>query len=128
MNQTYVICILFAAALAGVIAGFYIGMSVSVWLYESKQKKLRRMSQKNNSPHEKNKKPDVPAKPAEPLQELNPAEMEENPDNPAAEEISHSYMGFICDNEEQDAVSKIRAARKTQDDKYMSRANKRKKA
>ena len=48
-------------------------------------------------------------------------EMQEEPEM-EEDTVSHSYMEFTCDNSGQDAVSKIRAARKSQDNKYISRS------
>lgn len=53
-------------------------------------------------------------------------EQEEPSSEMEQENDKHSYMEFMCESIGQDAVSRIRAARKTQDNKYMNRMKKKK--
>lgn len=151
--NTYVICFIFLSISIGTLAGIYTGMAFAEKLSSPKKKRIwgkKQLLKKNQlqnpkqveaSKKEKIRRNDIKKEEISEIKNGNEdpssygtketgisSSIEETNEGQkdGMDDTNQSYLEFICESVGQDAVSKMRAARKTQDNKYMNRIKKKK--
>ena len=118
--ETMLIGMYFLAALGGIFAGLFIGLNIRSFSI-SRTEKRRYMRH-----YVKKKKPEKKKKLLEEKKEKPEKKHSKKESSILAERVPEkdSYTGFVCDSSGEDAVTKIEKMRRSQDQKYVSKAKK----